>query len=126
MSKNYYNCNVGIGFLSENNYRDQPLEYLPYGSCGTVFIKKDKNPALKSYQTFVLQKDVNGYVQCTGIYSRTTIKHIAAWLKEFAPKISYHTMKQCYIKNLAIHAENGNIVELDGKFDVYGFQGVKE
>ncbi len=123
MSKNYYTCLVGIGFKSENNYRDKPLAYCPYGSCGIIYNGKDT--MLKSYETFVLKKDSNGFVQCTGVYSRTTMKHISAWLKEIASNISYHTMKKCYLDNVAINAETGEIKALNGKRDFYGFQGLE-
>lgn len=124
MSKNYYDCVVGIGYASRNNYRDEPLANMPCASAGIIYrdSKQGKETMLKSYETFVLKKDAAGYVQCTGIYSRTTIKHISAWLKQFAPKISYYAIKEAYKNGYAIHAENGNIVKLDPhKVDIYGF-----
>ena len=52
MTKNYYNCIDGIYYV-DNVYRDRPLEYCKYGSCG--ILETDKAIYLKSYTTLVLR-----------------------------------------------------------------------
>lgn len=50
-----------------------------------------------SYTTLVIRldqdKDKNRRVECTGTYSRTTIRQIGWFLREYAPDLSYYDMK---------------------------------
>ena len=52
---------------------------------------------LISYVTRVITvKHENGkrMIECTGTYSRTTIKHIGWFCKEYLPDLCYYDMKQ--------------------------------
>lgn len=124
MSKHSYNCNDGY-YRINNVYRDRPLAYCPYGSCGVIETKDALY--LKSYTTFVIKYDKKmNLLQCSGTYSRTTIKHIIAFTREICGNNLYHIMKKCYQDNVAYNPNTGEIVELNGNFDVYGFQGIKK
>ena len=99
MSKNYYACNDGY-YRVNGVYRDRPLKYLPYGSAGILEFKD--TIILKSYTTQVIELNKKtGWLYCTGLYSRTTIKHISVFLKEICPNTSYYTIKDC--------VNNGNV-----------------
>lgn len=105
MSKNYYNCIDGI-YYTNNVYRDRPLKYIPYGSCGILETKD--NIYLKSYTTMVLRLEKKtGWIWCSGLYSRTTIKHISAFLKEFCPGVSYYAIKDSYLNGMKYNINTG-------------------
>jgi len=113
------------GYFERTVYYDKPLKYCPYGSCGTIE-RSNGNVYLKSYSTFVLCLTSEGWLQCSGIYSRTTIKHIGAWLKEYAPGVSYYTAKQCYTEGKAYNIHTGEFKDLENILnpDIYGFYSV--
>ncbi len=47
---------------------------------------------LQSYATdVIIMKD--GKLECTGLYSATTRKHISAFLSEYCPRYSYYDVK---------------------------------
>ena len=100
MNKNYYNCLDGY-YYKTGIYRDRPLKYIPYGQAG--ILENDDYIWLKSYTTIVLELNKKtGWLYCTGLYSRTTIKHISAFLREVCPNTSYYTIRDCY-KNAKIY-----------------------
>lgn len=86
------------------------LQYCPYGSAGIIINNDGIN--LVSYTTFVCTIDNNGFLTCTGTYSATTRKHINAFLKEYAPKLSYYDAKRCYTDNIAINIHTGEVITL--------------
>ena len=47
---------------------------------------------LQSYATDVIIVE-NGWLECTGLYSMTTRKHISAFLWEYYPHISFNMVK---------------------------------
>lgn len=54
---------------------------------------------LVSYTTSVLCIDYDAHtVECRGLYSRTTIKHISWFMREKG--MNYYIAKQCYNENL--------------------------
>ena len=77
---------------------EKRLAYCQYGSCG---IRTHGNEiCLVSYETEVIRYNrETGKIEVTGIYSRTTIKHINAFLREYLPEISYQQIKDCYTKH---------------------------
>lgn len=64
-----------------------------------------------SYTTLVCSISED-WLTCTGTYSQTTRKQIGWFLKEYAPKMSYQMVKQCYIDNMMINIETGEVVPL--------------
>lgn len=89
------------------------LAYCPYGNCRALI--ENNTVSLISYSTGVIQlvTDDNGYVWlgCTGTYSRTTIKHIAAFLREYAPAATYYTAKAAYLGHYLLCLDTGEIRE---------------
>lgn len=111
MSKNYYNCLDGYYYV-KNVYRDRPLKYIPNGQCG--ILEDDDVIRLQSYTTtvIVLNKKT-GWLYCTGLYSRTTIKHISAFLKEVCPQVNYYTVKNAYKNDMVYNVFTGELMKYD-------------
>jgi len=99
------------GYFMTSAYYDKPLKFCPYGSCGLIEYKGNKY--LKSYSTLICKIDQNGWLQCSGLYSRTTIKHIGAFMKEFGEGQGYYTAKECYQTRTAFNLFTGEIKPLD-------------
>ena len=68
----------------------------PYSQCHVRIDEKTQDIDFVSYPTRVISiRFENGVrkVECTGTYSRTTIKQIGWFLREYAPDLSYYAMK---------------------------------
>ena len=67
---------------------------------------------LQSYKTDVIYV-VDDFMTVTGIYSRTTIRHISAFMREMAEKYGYnydyYTAKACYNGNYRMNLKTGEI-----------------
>ena len=72
------------------NY-DRALSHLPTAQAGVCFTECG-NVKLVSYSTTVLLLTGDGWMACSGLYSTTTRKHISAFLKEYAPHVSFATV----------------------------------
>lgn len=88
------------------------LKYCPYGSAH-VTTYDNGEIHLVSYTTTVITIDPNGWLTCFGTYSRTTIKHISAFMKEYTP-FTYYTAKDAYLNDYAINIHTGEIKPLGG------------
>lgn len=86
------------------------LKYCPHGQA---YALKDEYGAvaLVSYRTTVIVIDPQGWLTCSGTYSRTTIKHISAFMKEYTT-LGYYTAKDAYINNYTINIYTGEIKPL--------------
>lgn len=54
------------------------------------------NATLISYVTEVVKVTYKGgkrFIECTGLYSRTTIKHIGWFVREYLPDLTYYDIK---------------------------------
>ena len=65
-----------------------------------------------SYSTPVIEVLNNGWLTCYGTYSRTTIRQIGWFLREYAPRISYHLVKQLYEDKKRLNIYTMEIEEL--------------
>lgn len=88
------------------------LKYYPYGQAH-VIIDEHGAKELISYTTSVIVIDPLGWLTCTGTYSRTTIKHISAFMKEYTT-LDYYTAKNAYLNNYSINIYTGEIQFLGG------------
>lgn len=102
-----YTKKVNDGYFTKTVHYDKNLAFCPYGSCGIV--KNANGIHLISYTTLVCTIDNDGFLSCTGTYSRTTIKHISAFLKEYAPTINYQIVKKAYENHYAINIDTWEI-----------------
>ena len=57
-----YSKMIVNGYSMQREYYDKKLGHCPCGSCGVVFGKKPQVTMLKSYSTFVLALDSNGWL----------------------------------------------------------------
>ena len=91
---------------------DAKLKEMPYAQCGVRF---DTHGGIEfvSYSTTVIEIDPLGWMTCTGTYSQTTRKQIGKFLREYAPKMSYHDAKRCYEDNVTINVHTGEVQFLD-------------
>ena len=103
-----YTKKIVDGYVKKTVTYDERLKYCPYGSAGVVFNANGIH--LVSYTTTVCSIDNNGFLSCTGTYSSTTRKHIGAFLKEYAPNLSYQDVKKAYLESYAINIHTGEIV----------------
>jgi len=91
--------------------RGKPLKYCPNGTCCSN-TTPDGSIQLQSYRTIVIDIDCDGWIECTGTYSRTTATHISAFLKEYAPKFTYHDMKSIYLSGHKVNLYTGELKPL--------------
>ena len=82
-----------------------------YSQCH-VEIASDGGISFFSYITLVCHIDAEGWLECTGTYSQTTRKQIGWFLKEYAPAMTYHMVKQAYIDNMAININTAEVIPL--------------
>ena len=82
-TKKLYNGNTA--------HYDRALSHLPTAQAGVCFTEHG-NIKLVSYSTTVLVLTGEGWMTCSGLYSATTRKHIGAFLKEYAPNVSFSTI----------------------------------
>lgn len=92
-------------------YTDKKLTHCPNGQAG-VRIDENGGVQLISYTTIVIDIDPHGWLVCHGTYSTTTARHIRAFCKEYAPKLSYHNCKDAYLNKYTINIHTGEIVSL--------------
>ena len=102
-----YTKKINNGYFIKTVTYDKNLAFCPYGSCGIV--KNANGIHLVSYTTVVCTIDNMGFLSCTGTYSNTTRKHISAFLKEYAPRLSYYDAKHAYENRYAINIFTGEI-----------------
>lgn len=87
--------------LHEHEYAQAQVNYL---DDGTII--------LQSYNTYVIIVDPEGWLKCTGIYSRTTIKHIGWFMRELYG-LSYYDAKRCWEDNKLFNVHTGEYIERD-------------
>lgn len=92
-------------------YVDARLKSMPFAQCGVIFTI-DGCVGLISYTTLVCTIDKNGWLECTGLYSATTRKHIGKFLREYAPNLSYPDAKYCYEHNVRMNIDTGEIADM--------------
>lgn len=72
-----------------------------------VFEYEDGARTLMSYTTAVIRIDSEGWMEISGLYSRTTIKHIGWFMREYG--LTYQTAKHAYENNLRFNVFTGEI-----------------
>ena len=65
---------------------------------------------LQSYSTDVIIVD-KGLLECTGLYSMTTRKHISAFLREYYPDITFYDVKAIAGTSKKIDTATGKVVD---------------
>ena len=113
------NCVYGDYVQKDVTVRvDRRLKYMPYAQAGYRIYMDESYIVLVSYETDVIAIDLTRKImQCTGLYSRTTRKHIGAFLREMAElygfpveHCNYHTAEAVAHTRKAVSLLNGNTV----------------
>jgi len=65
----------------------------------------DGTVQLVSYSTVVIEITPDGWLTCTGTYSRTTIKHIGWFMREHG--FDYYLAKRMYLDNKEFNVNTG-------------------
>lgn len=97
-------------------YTRKALALMPYAQA-CVLVGEDGSATLISYETTVIYIDAEGWMTCTGTYSRTTIRHIGAFMKEYVeyPNGSWGTYfdaKAAYLGGYRFNIKTGEVGEL--------------
>jgi hypothetical protein len=92
------------------------LASMPYAQAH-VEIDEDGNKYLFSYRTLVIELTADGWLTCTGTYSRTTIRHIGAFMREYVEwpngeRGDYFTAKNAYLGKYRLNVETGEVEDL--------------
>lgn len=85
------------------------LSAMPYAQA-CVRIYDNGMIVLQSYSTDVIIIDENGFMECTGTYSRTTIRHISAFMREYGHGCTYYTAKQLYLTGDKMNLITGEVL----------------
>lgn len=75
---------------------DKALIFKPYAQAGVVL--DDEGATLVSYESPIIRFhcDAIEFFNTAPNCSRTTISHVSAFLKEYAPSISYYQVKKAF------------------------------
>lgn len=128
-----YTKTVNNGYYATSVTYDKRLAYKPYASAGVNIEHNefgDTCYTLQSYCTNILslfefygKNHTYRYLVVGRVnYSRTTISHVNAFLKEYAPEISYYECKEIWEKNdkvKAINLETRHIEDAHFAFDIF-------
>lgn len=98
---------VVCGYRKVDVFYDRALTFAPYAQCGVM--DSTDGIVFVSYTTPVISIDDNGWLVCTGLYSRTTAKQIGYFLREYAPMITYQVVKKIYKDNMMINIHTGEV-----------------
>jgi hypothetical protein len=86
----------------------EKLKFMPYAQAHIV--RNGQAVVLVSYRTACVMIN-NGILTCNGLYSRTTIRHISAFCRQF--NTSYSIAKKCYQEGVAYNLNTKQFVSLD-------------
>src|SRR5574344_75466 len=100
-------------------YTTSTLKFMPYAQA-TVRRYDNGDIYMISYRTVVIRLSADGWLTCTGTYSRTTIRHIGAFMKEFVSLPngecgSYYMAKDAYHGGYSINIHTGEVRPLQGE-----------
>lgn len=87
-----------------------------YAQAGVV-LRDDGTIDLVSYTTLVCRIFPDGRMECTGIYSRTTIKHIGWFMREYA-RGTYYDAKKAYQDGMYYNVYTGEYTPMQEKESV--------
>lgn len=88
----------------------KPLKKMPYAQAKVRRTDCDNSVTLISYKTAVVTVSDDGWCVVSGLYSRTTIKHISAFASEIGT--DYYTLKRCYCESLSYNINTKEFVSL--------------
>ena len=100
-------------------YTTSTLKFMPHAQA-TVRRYENGDIYMISYRTVVIRLSADGWLTCTGTYSRTTIRHISAFMKEFVSlpngeRGSYYMAKVVFLGAEATEIYTGEVRPLEGE-----------
>lgn len=107
------------------NYRDYDVVKtwkMPnheYAQC-KILERRDGALVLQSYNTIVVSITKDGWMDCSGIYSRTTIKHIGWFMKCYGNGCGYYDAKWAWQHDSCVNIYTGEVLtyeEYNKKFE---------
>lgn len=75
-----------------------------------ILVREDGTMLLRSYDTIVLALSRDGWLECSGLYSRTTIKHIGWFMRNYGRGCTYYTAKEAYETDTVVNLETGEVL----------------
>ena len=97
-----YRKKIIDGIFEKTVTYDKRLSYCPNGSCGIV-ANNNNEIVLISYTSPIIwynpDENTISFGYTAPDYSRTTIKHVISFLKEYIPSISYQDVKKLYYQD---------------------------
>lgn len=113
-------CQSGYYLYEREVNVDRKLSSMPYAQAG--IIKRENGVQLVSYETIVAEI-VDNWLHVYGMFSRTTGKHISAFLKEYAPRMGYYDAKKCANGNMEMNIYTGETRKAhDGMIQTIGIR----
>lgn len=97
-------CSNGIYQYDRAVYVNERLANMPCAQAG--ILKRKDGLQLVSYETIVCEI-INDWLHVYGMFSRSTGKHISAFLKQFAPRFGYYDAKRCAENDIEINVNTG-------------------
>lgn len=91
------------------------LKFMPHGQA-QVKIYEDGTKILQSYQTDVARITSDGWLSVTNMQSKTTGRHITAFIKEYAPMVGdqpYQTAKALFLGKFEMDINTGEVQDLE-------------
>ena len=85
---------------------DRALDRLPYAQAGVNV--NGKSVILVSYNTVAADIE-KGFLTVSCLCSNTTRRHVSAFLKEYAPRLSYYDAKRAFLAGKPINIETGEL-----------------
>ena len=101
------------------------LKFMPYANAHVYDQNEFDIPVVElwSYHTCVVRVIRGHWVQCSGLYSMTTRKHISAFMREFFPELEgkgFQLCKQIAGKGVEMDVRTGEIRPyLDGGHETW-------
>ncbi len=83
-----------------------------YAQC-KILVRNDGTLLLKSYNTIVCGLTKDGWLDCSGLYSRTTIKHIGWFMRYFGNGCSYYDAKYAWKNDCVVNTKTGEILSYE-------------
>lgn len=90
------------------------LENLRSDANALVIIEKDGTINLVSYETIVAIIDSEGWLLIKGLYSKTTKKHIGAFMQEFC-NLEFEDAEKIYDNAWLLNIHTGEIIFMEKK-----------
>ena len=107
-------------YFSKSIKFERKLKRIPYGQCG-VKVCYDGSVILRSYETLVCAIDSEGWLSIRGTYSRTTAKHISAFMYEYGKGLTYYFAKDLLYTDYVYNIITGEVLTLTEYLGKQGF-----